>query len=337
MPKNNKKNNEFGDVALYQSPDGDIQLDVTLKGETIWLTQEQMVTLFGRDRSVISRHIRNVFSEAELDEKSNLQKMQFAFSDKPVTFYSLDVIISVGYRLKYNRGTQFRIWATRTLKEHLIRGYTLNERRLAEQGVEIGQVIELLSRTLTNHAFVTEEGRDVLDVVQQYTRVWRLLLEYDEDRLTENPARPIIPGEALSLETTRKAIAGLRYMLATRGQATSLFGHEREDALDRVLCAIEQTFGGEPLYSSAQIKAAHLLYFVIKDHPFSDGNKRIGTLLFLEYLKNNRLLFKPDGSPRLSDNAMVAIALLVAESNPVQKDLMIRLIVNLLEDTIPME
>jgi prophage maintenance system killer protein len=177
-----------------------------------------------------------------------------------------------------------------------------------------------------------DEGRAVLAVVQQYTRAWRLLLEYDEERLAEAPARPVAPGKPLTLEEARTAAATLREDLRNRGEAGALFGQERGDALAGILGAIEQTFGGEPLYPSAQARAAHLLYFVIKDHPFSDGNKRIGTLLFLDYLRRNGLLLREDGAPRLADNAMVALALLIAESDSAHKDLMIRLVLNLLGD-----
>lgn len=190
----------------------------------------------------------------------------------------------------------------------------------------------LLARTLTTHALVTDEGQAVLDVVQRYTRSWRLLLEYDEERLAGKPAQPVSPTASLSLTDARAAAMSLRDDLALRGEAGTLFGQERGDALAGILGAVEQTFGGEPLYPSAQARAAHLLYFVIKDHPFGDGNKRIGTLLFLEYLRRNRLLLRPNGEPRLADNAMVALALLIAESDPAQKDLMIRLVLNLLED-----
>ncbi len=254
---------------------------------------------------------------------------------RDVEFFNLDAIISVGYRVNSKRGTQFRIWATRTLREHLLRGYTLNERRLRERGLgEIEQAVGLLARTLTAHALVTDEGQAVLQVVQRYTRSWRLLLEYDEDRLASVPGRPVAPDSGLSLGEARAATASLRAELTTRGEAGPLFGQERGDGLARILGAIEQTFGRKPLYPSAQVRAAHVLYFVIKDHPFGDGNKRIGTLLFLEYLRRNGLLLRTDGTPRLADNAIVALALLVAESEPKQKDLMIRLVLNLLEDHV---
>ena len=182
---------------------------------------------------------------------------------------------------------------------------------------------------------MTDESRGVLDVIQQYTRTWRLLLEYDEERLAEAPARPVRQTAELSLADARAAAVSLRDAITARGEAGALFGHERGEGLAGILGAIEQTFAGEPLYPSAQVRAAHLLYFVIKDHPFSDGNKRIGTLLFLEYLRRNGLLLRADGAPRLADNAMVALALLIAESEPSQKDLMIRLVLNLLEGEAP--
>jgi prophage maintenance system killer protein len=322
-----------GQILVYEAPDGSAQVDVRLDRDTVWLSQAQMAELFGRERSVVTKHVRNVFSEGELSEESNVHFLHIAGSDKPVGFYSLDVVISVGYRVKSLRGTQFRIWATRTLRDHLLRGYTLNTRRLAERGLgEIELAVGLLARTLTAHTLVTDEGRAVLDVVQRYTRSWRLLLEYDEERLADRPAQPLDPAASLSLEDARSAAAGLREDLASRGEAGSLFGQERGEALAGILGAIEQTFGGEPLYPSAQARAAHLLYFVIKDHPFGDGNKRIGTLLFLEYLRRSGLLLRADGEPRLADNAMVALALLIAESEPAQNDLMIRLVLNLLED-----
>lgn len=322
-----------GEIILYRPPGGRIQLEIRLEHDTVWLTQAQMVELFRRDQSVVSRHIRNVFAEGELTEKSNVQKMHIASSDKPVALYSLDTVISVGYRVNSKQGTQFRIWATQTLRDHLLRGYTLNEKRLRERGLdEVEQAIDLLSNTLKNQSLITEHGRAVLDVVQRYTRAWRLLLEYDEDRLATSPANPITPSGELTLTDARAVIGDLRKSLTSRNESSDLFGLERGDQLHGILGAIEQTFAGEALYPTAQARAAHLLYFVIKDHPFTDGNKRIGTLLFLEYLRRNGLLLRDDGQPRLADNAMVALALLVAESNPKQKELMIRLVLNLLEE-----
>jgi len=327
-----------GEVVLYETPDGEVRVDVRLEQETVWLTQQEMALLFGRERSVVAKHIGNAYKEGELDPAATCAKFAQVQTEggrtvlRGVDHYSLDVIISVGYRVKSPRGTQFRIWATRTLRDHLLRGYTLHERRLAETGLgEIEQAIGLLARTLTSQALVTGEGQAVLEVVQRYTRAWRLLLQYDERRLPDRPAHPVPPAAALSLADAHAVVAQLRESLAARREAGALFGQERGDALAGILGAVEQTFGGEPLYPSAQVRAAHILYFVIKDHPFGDGNKRIGTLLFLEYLRRNGLLLRADGEPRLADNAMVALALLIAESEPSQKDLMIRLILNLLE------
>jgi prophage maintenance system killer protein len=328
-----EKTNIENEIILYQSSDGEVQLDVQMDKETVWLTQAQMVELFGRDQSVISRHVRNIFKEGELPEKSNMQKMHIALSDKPTTLYSLDAIISVGYRVKSLRGTQFRIWATRTLRDHLLRGYTLHEKRLRERGLgEIEQAMALLTRTLTRNELVSGEGRAALEIVEQYTRAWKLLLQYDEDRLSEAPERSLKPAADLPLADANDAIIDLRAALFSRGEATDIFGQERADHLGAILGAVEQTFGGEPLYPTVQARAANLLYLVIKDHPFVDGNKRIGTLLFLEYLRRNGLLLKADGSPRLANNAVVALALLVAESDSGQKDLIVRLILNLIVD-----
>jgi prophage maintenance system killer protein len=304
-----------GEVLLYETPDGGVRVDVRLERETVWLTQDQMSRLFGRERSVVTKHLRNVFNEGELEQESNVQILHIAGSDRPVRFYNLDVIVSVGYRVKSAQGTRFRQWATRTLREHVLRGYTLNERRLRERGLnEVEQAVDPLARTLTAHALVTDEGQAVLEVVRDYSRTWRWLLEYDENRLATKPPRPVVPSAGPSAEEARAAIAKLRDDLARRGEAGSLFGQERGDGLAGILGSIEQTFGGEPLYPSAQVRAAHLLYFIIKDHPFADGNKRIGTLMFLEYLRRHGLLRRADGAPRLADTAMVALALLIAES-----------------------
>jgi len=325
-----------GEVVVYEAPGGEVRVDVRLEHETVWLSLTQISALFGRDKSVISRHLRNVFRSGELEREAVVAKNATTAADGKtyqVEFFNLDAILSVGYRVNSKRGTQFRIWATRTLRDHLLRGYTLNERRLAEQGLgEIEQAVGLLSRTLSTHALVTDEGRAILDVVQRYTRSWRLLLEYDEQRLADRPVEPVAPAASLGLADARAAAMSLREDLASRGEAGPLFAQERGDALAGILGAIEQTFGGTPLYPSAQARAAHLVYFVIKDHPFGDGNKRIGTLLFLEYLRRNGLLLRANREPRLADNAMVALALLIAESEPAQKDLMIRLVLNLLED-----
>lgn len=315
-----------GEIILYQSEDGQAAVDVCLADETVWLTQSQMVDLFQRDQSVISRHVNNVFKEGELQQESNMQKMHIANSDRPVAFYNLDVIISVGYRVKSKRGTQFRIWATSILKDHLVKGYTFNQRRLAEKGIhEVQQVLSLLTNTLENQNLVSDEGLSVLNIVNQYAKTWQLLLQYDEDNLPL-PGTKQVAGEVLDLDGARKSITSLKKELMVKMEATDLFGNERSDALAGIIGAIHQTFGGQDLYPSIEEKAANLLYFVIKDHPFTDGNKRIGSFLFLLFLQINGLLRKK----HFDNKALVALTLLTAASDPGQKDILIRLIVNLL-------
>jgi hypothetical protein len=239
-----------GEVLVYEDPDG--RVAVRLERETVWLTQQQMAELFGRERSVITKHVRNVFAEGELVRDAVCANFAHTAADGKtyqVEHYNLDVIISVGYRVKSLQGTRFRQWATKVLRDHLLRGYTLHERRLAERGLaEAQQAIALLVRTLTSQALVTDEGRAVLDVVQRYSRSWRWLLEYDEGRLSEQPRRAIAPAAALKLPEARAAAARLREELLARGEAGALFGQERGEALAAILAAIEQTFGGQPLY-----------------------------------------------------------------------------------------
>lgn len=313
-----------GEVVLYEAPDGQIRLDVRLDHDTVWLTQAQMGELFGRERSVITKHVNNVFREGELPKEGNVQNLHIASSDKPVAAYNLDVVISVGYRVKSRRGTQFRIWATKVLREHLVRGYTLNQTRLAERGLlEARQTLDLLARTLQNQALVDDTGRAVLDLITGYADTWRMLLEYDEGRL---PLPPGVRPSSGVLDYARAitAIADFRRELTARKEATSLFGNPREGALEAILASIEQTMFGESLYRSREEKAANLLYLIIKDHPFSDGNKRIGSLLFMLYLQQERIAHD------LNPHALTALALLIAESAPASKDLMIRLVMNLL-------
>jgi len=329
-----------GEVIVYEAPDGEVRVDVRLERETVWLSLGQMAELFGRDKSVISRHLSKVYASGELERRATVAKNATVQLEadrevsREIEYFNLDAILSVGYRVNSKRGTQFRIWATRTLRDHLLRGFTLNERRLRERGLgKLEQTVGLLARTLRSNALVTDDGRAVLDVVQRYTRTWRWLLEYDEGRLAIEPRRPRTPTAHPSVDEAKAAIEELRSDLASRGEATDLFGRERgEGGLGAILAGLRQTFDRQPLYPTVQGRAAHLLYFVIKDHPFSDGNKRIGTLLFLDYLRRNELLLRDDGRPRLADNAVVALALLVAESEPAQKELMVRLVLNLLED-----
>lgn len=324
-------NRDLGEIILYQSEDGSSGLDVYLKDESVWLTLNQMAELFGRDKSVISRHLNNVFRERELVRAAVVAKNATTAADGKtyqVEYFSLDAIISVGYRVNSKRGTQFRIWATGVLKDHLVQGYTLNQRRLAEKGVaELKQAMSLLANTLESHDLISEEGRAVLNVVNRYARTWQLLLQYDEDCLPMPEARHQA-GAGLRIEEIRGAIDALKKDLMERGEATDLFGQERGHGLAGIIGAVQQSFGGQELYPSIEEKAAHLLYFVIKDHPFSDGNKRIGSFLFVLYLQQNGL----DNGGRFDNRALVALALLTAASDSGAKELMIRLIMNLLAE-----
>jgi DNA ligase (NAD+) len=323
---------EHGEIVLYQAENGKSSLEVHLQDETVWLTQKQISALFETERSVITKHLNNVFRTEELERDSVCANFAHTAADGKTyqtNYYNLDAIIAVGYRVNAKRGTQFRIWATNVLKQHLIQGYTVNQRRLAEKGLsEMEQAVALLSRTLQRHELVTDEGKAVLEVVSRYAKSWSLLLQYDEDRLVLPKDRHTV-GKSLDYRQAQAAIATLRSDLAKRGEATGLFGQEREHALQSILGNLDQTFGGQSLYPSVEEKAAHLLYFVIKDHPFSDGNKRIGSFLFLLFLRRNDLLEKSG----INDNGLVALALLIAESDPRQKDLLIRLTMNLLAAT----
>ncbi|KJR99271.1 MAG: cytochrome C [Desulfobulbaceae bacterium BRH_c16a] len=323
---------DHGRIVLYQAKDGQTTLDVQLQDETVWLTQAQMVELFHRDKRTVSEHIRNIFKEGELTEGAVVRKSRTTAADGKsyqTAWYNLDVIISVGYRVKSQRGTQFRIWATSVLKDYLVRGYAYNQRRLAEKGIEeVRGVLTLLADTLEQHHLVKDDGLAVLDLVRRYSQTWKLLLQYDEDRLALPATIHKSSGVPFDLAAVRQAIDCLRNELAAKGESTDLFGQERGHSLAAILGAIHQTFGGQDLYPSIEEKAAHLLYFAIKDHPFSDGNKRIGSFLFLLYLQSNGLA----SVVRFDDKALVALALLIAASDPPRKELMIRLIVNLLNN-----
>ncbi len=315
-------------IEIYQTDDGQAQLTVAVVSDSVWLSLDQMVQLFERDKSVISRHLRNVFSEGELERSAVVAKNATTAADGKtyqVDFYNLDVIISVGYRVKSARGVQFRQWATRTLKQHLVEGYTLNQRRLQERGIEFEQAVTLLSQTLNNQQLVNQDGAAVLAVISDYARSWSLLQGYDEQSLRALPNKQ--DGmQALQLPDVLTAITQLKSTLMDKGEATELFGQLRGEGLASAIATIEQGFGDELFYPHVASRAAHLLYFVIKNHPLADGNKRSGSFLFLWYLRINQHLLAKPVEQLINDNTLVALALLVAESKPDQKELMIRLV-----------
>lgn len=318
-------------VRIFTTTDGLAQLEVALEQETVWLSQAQMAELFGKDVRTVNEHVGNVFQEGELEKEPTIRKFRIVRQEgkrqvqRDIDHYNLDMIISVGYRVKSQRGVQFRKWATQVLKDHLVEGYTLNQRRLAERGIEFEQAVDLLSRTLTNQGLVSNEGEAVARVISDYARSWSLLQGYDEQQLAEvGIKQPDM--QPLELDEALKAIGELKQTLIAKGEATELFGQLRGDGLASALATIEQGFGDELFYPNVATRAAHLLYFVIKNHPLADGNKRCGSFLFLWYLRRNAALLARPVEQLINDNTLVALALLVAESLPDQKTLMIRLI-----------
>jgi prophage maintenance system killer protein len=315
-------------VHLFVSEDGQAQLEVALEQETVWLSQAQMAELFGTKRPAITKHLSNIYKSGELDEQTTcsiLEHMAEHGQRYRTKHYNLDAIISVGYRVNSMRATQFRKWATQVLKDHLIQGYTLNQKRLQERGVEFEQAVALLSRTLRNQQLIAPPGEAVVQVISDYARSWSLLQGYDEQSLTDVGVRQDSM-QPLALDDVLAAIAALKQTLIAKGEATELFGTLRGDGLASALATIEQGFGDELFYPNVASRAAHLLYFVIKNHPLADGNKRSGSFLFLWYLRLNQHLLARPVEQLINDNTLVALALLVAESLPEQKELMIRLI-----------
>lgn len=316
----------MSEIIIYEPADGG-QVTVRLEGESLWLTQEQMAELFGRERSVITKHLRNIFQDGELIEESNVQYLHIAGSDKPVKFYNLDAIISVGYRVNSKRGTQFRQWATSILRDHLMQGWTLDRVRFEHNSAELEAALALIRKAAQSPDLIADTGRGLVDIVSRYTLTFLLLQRYDEGLLTDpnGTAGGVMP----SLDAVRHSIASLKADLMSRGEASDLFGLERGDTLAAILGNLDQSVFGEPAYPSVERKAAHLLYFVIKNHPLADGNKRTGAFLFVDFLNRNNALMR-DGQPVINDIGLAALALLVAESAPAQKETMIRLIENML-------
>ncbi len=306
-----------GGIALFESVDYEVNLMVEIAEDTVWLSQEQMSELFGRSVSSISRHISNAINEGEISEKSNLQKVQISSSDKPITLYDLDVIISVGYRVKSQRGVEFRRWATNVLRRYVIEGHAVNEKRLEQ----LGQVARIMARIPGSL-----ETRQVLDIVQSYTLALNLLDDYDHQRLSAPKGDAAI--YVLEYDECRRIIDGMRF-----GSESELFGVEKDDSFKGSIRNIYQSFGGQDIYPSLQEKAANLLYFVVKNHSFLDGNKRIAATMFLYFLDRNGVLFASDGSKLVDDSTLVAITIMIAESKPAEKEAMVALVMNFLTNS----
>jgi len=305
------KNNE---IVIFETEDKSVTLPVAVENETVWLNQSQMIELFDRDQSVISRHIRNVFKEQEVDEKSNMHFLHIANSDKPVAYYSLDVIISVGYRVKSKRGVEFRRWANSVLKQYILKGYAINNNRIKQ----LGEVIRIMKRTEDSL-----DSKQVLSVIERYNTALDLLDSYDH----QNMKRPK-GNEAtyvLTYEECMKVIDSMKF-----GSESELFGKEKDDSFKGSIGNIYQSFAGQDIYESLEEKAANLLYFVVKNHSFLDGNKRIAATMFLYFLDMNNALFV-DEKKTIGDSTLVALTIMIAESRPEEKEMMISVVMNCMQ------
>lgn len=313
-------------IEIYRSQDGSVQLNVKLENETVWLSANQMAMLFDRDAKTIRKHINNVFADGELTKESNTHFLRVANSDKPVPFYNLDVIISVGYRVKSQQGVQFRRWATSVLKQYLIKGYAINQQIKLDRYNELKDVVRLMSRAVgLQDKVTTDEYSGLFNVISEYVYALDTLDQYDYQSLSilkttkDEPFRATYDNAMEAINALKEKFGGSKW-----------FANEKDDSFKSSIGQIYQTFGGEELYPSVEEKAAMLLYLVVKNHSFSDGNKRIAAMLFLWFLNNNRVLYAEDGHKRIADNTLVALTLMIAESRTEEKDVMVKVVVNLI-------
>lgn len=306
---------EQKELVIFESEDQAVSLKVPIEEETVWLTQAQMTRLFSVDRTVITRHVNNVFRDEELDEKSNVHFLHIANSDKPVKFYSLDVIISVGYRVKSKRGIEFRRWANKVLKDYILKGYAVNHNRISQ----LGEVIKIRKRVEERL-----DAKQVLTVIERYNLALELLDEYDHQTMRKPAGNKAT--YVLTYEECREVIDSMKFT-----EESTLFGNEKDDSFKGSIGTIYQTFGGAEVYPTLEEKAANLLYFLTKNHSFSDGNKRIAATIFLYFLDKNNALFA-DGRKRIDDYALAALTIMIAESKPEEKEMMVKVVMNCLED-----
>ena len=327
-------NQSTGQIAIYQSADGSIATEVRLEGETVWLSQKQMAELFDKDVRTINEHVINAFEEGELAREATIRNFRIVRQEgqrqveREIEHYNLDVIISVGYRVKSKQGTQFRIWANRVLKDYLVQGYTLNQQRLEAQQeklVELRQAIALSSRLIHNKDLSTAESQGILAILEKYSHALTVLDDYDHQRLrvtgTHAAAQPRI--------TYDEAMGQIR-LWRERERLGELFGNEKDASFKSSLETIYQTFDGKELYPSIEEKSANLLYFIVKNHSFTDGNKRIAAAIFVWFLERQSFLYNAEGEKRIADNALVAFTLLIAESKPDEREIMVKVIINLI-------
>lgn len=318
-----------GAIEIYKTKDG-TEIQVKLDNETIWLDAHQIGVLFDINRPAIVKHIQNIYKTGELNEKSTCSILEQVAADgkkRKMNLYNLDIIISVGYRVNSRQATRFRQWATQRLKDFLVQGYAINQKRLDQ----LHQVVSIIQQSGNSKELSTSEAKGLLDIIANYTQSFVLLNRFDSNKLTSEQLDERITYEIEYAEAI-KAISTLKQKLLDKREATALFGNQKDESFHGILGSIVQTFGGEYLYKSIEEQAAHLLYFVIKNHPFSDGNKRIGAFLFIWFLEKNKHRFKQNGELKINDNGLVALALLVAQSDPDDKELMIQLIINLINN-----
>ncbi|MCX7928993.1 MAG: type II toxin-antitoxin system death-on-curing family toxin [Patescibacteria group bacterium] len=321
-----------GEIVIYKTPQGP-EIQVKLDQNSVWLDAHFIARLFDVNRPAIVKHINNIYKSGELNKKSTCSILEQVAADgkvRKMNLYNLDMIISVGYRVNSKRATHFRIWATKTLKDHLIKGYTLNEKRLLQtqsQLKELQSAVHFLQEKSKNTLLRGQE-QEILDLLAHYSNTLTLLEQYDKEKLILANKRK---GHfVLEYEDAKKVIEKIKKELIAKKEASELFGQENGDKFKGILGALYQTFNGKQLYPSLEEKAAHLLYFIIKDHPFVDGNKRIGSFLFVYFLDKNNYLYRKTGEKKINDNALTALALLIAISNPVEKERLIKIITNLL-------
>ncbi len=328
-----KNNKNKGEIIIYKTRQGP-ELKVRLREETVWLDAHQLAGLFGVNRPAIVKHISNIYEAKELDEHSTCSILEQVAADgkiRKMNLYNLDMIISVGYRVNSQRATQFRIWATKTLKDHLVRGYTINEKRLLEAKEKFSELQTAISflREKARHELLAGQEQEILNLLAYYSSSLSILEKYDKNKL-------VLPGAGktkfkLTFELALEVIKNIKAELIRKEQAGDIFGRQSAHKLESILANLWQTFGGHELYKSLEEKAAHLLYLIIKDHPFIDGNKRIASFLFVYFLDKNNFLYRDNGEKKINDNALVALALLIAISDPKDKEIMIKIIVNLLK------
>ena len=326
-------------IIIYEEADHAVEVRLDANQQTVWLNLQQLAELFERDKSVISRHLSNIYKEGELAREATVAKNATVQQEgarqvrRSIDLYNLDAIISVGYRVNSSRATRFRQWATRTLREHLTQGWTLNQQRFEENARELEAALTLVRKAAQSPALDTDSGRGLVDIVSRYAQTFLLLQRYDEGLLTDPQAQP--GGTLPSQAEARAALNSLKAELMARREATALFARDRGDGLAALLGNLDQSVFGEPAYPSVEAKAAHLLYFVVKNHPFSDGNKRSAAFLFVDFLHRNGRLLNEAGEPVVNDVGLAALTLLVAESDPANKETMIRLIMNMLAKDNP--